>query len=117
VAYAAVTVPVFWVAATLAGLCMGTSQSTGRALVGAMAPSGRVAEFFSLWTFAVQLAAVVGPLTYGIVTWVTTGNHRLAMLITGLFFVAGLLLLSRVDVKRGIARRTESLDKHDVALP
>src|SRR5690606_7556593 len=28
----------FWIAATLAGLCMGSSQSCGRALVGALAP-------------------------------------------------------------------------------
>ena len=38
---------------------------------GALAPAGRLAEFFSLWTFAVQLAAVIGPLTYGLVTWAT----------------------------------------------
>ncbi|WP_371321201.1 MFS transporter [Achromobacter seleniivolatilans] len=105
VAYAATTAPVFWVAATLAGLCMGTSQSAGRAMTGALAPAGRLAEFFSLWTFAVQLAAVIGPLTYGMVTWVTHGDHRLAILVTGLFFVGGLILLSRVDMKRGLARR------------
>lgn len=105
VAYSATTVPVFWVAATLAGLCMGTSQSAGRAMTGALAPAGRLAEFFALWTFVVQLAAVVGPLTYGLVTWLTAGNHRLAILVTGLFFVGGLLLLARVDLARGIARR------------
>ena len=105
VAYAAVTAPVFWVAATLAGLCMGTTQSAGRAMTGALAPAGRLAEFFSLWTFAVQLAAVIGPLTYGLVTWGTEGNHRLAILVTGLFFVGGLILLSRVDMQRGLARR------------
>lgn len=105
VAYAAVTAPVFWVAATLAGLCMGTTQSAGRAMTGALAPAGRLAEFFSLWTFAVQLAAVIGPLTYGLVTWATHGNHRLAILVTGLFFVGGLALLSRVDMARGLARR------------
>ena len=105
VAYAAVTVPVFWAAAILAGLCMGTSQSAGRAMVGALAPPGRLAEFFALWTFAVQLAAVVGPLTYGLVTWLTAGNHRLAILVTGVFFVGGLALLTRVDVRKGLARR------------
>ncbi|AOB41494.1 MFS transporter [Bordetella parapertussis] len=105
VAYAAVTAPVFWVAAVLAGLCMGTSQSAGRAMTGALAPAGRLAEFFALWTFAIQLAAVVGPLTYGLVTWLTVGNHRLAILVTGLFFVGGLILLTRVDMARGIARR------------
>lgn len=105
VAYAAVTAPVFWVAAALAGLCMGTTQSAGRAMTGALAPAGRLAEFYSLWTFAVQLAAVIGPLTYGLVTWVTEGNHRLAILVTGLFFVGGLVLLGRVDMKRGLARQ------------
>lgn len=107
VAYAAVTAPVFWAAAILAGLCMGTSQSAGRAMVGALTPPGRLAEFFALWTFAVQLAAVVGPLTYGLVTWLTAGNHRLAILVTGLFFVGGLLLLARVDVRRGLARSAQ----------
>jgi len=105
VAYAATTPSVFWVAAALAGLCMGSSQSAGRAVTGALAPANRLAEFFALWTFAVQLAAVVGPLSYGLVTWITHGDHRTAILATGLFFVGGLVLLARVDVVRGIARR------------
>ncbi len=92
----------FWGAATLAGLCMGSSQSCGRALVGALAPATRLGEFFGLWSFATRIAAVVGPLTYGLVSWVTDGNHRLAFLITGLFFVAGLVLLMRLDMARGI---------------
>ena len=91
----------FWVAATLAGLCMGSSQSCGRALVGVLAPSARLAEFYGLWAFATRLAAVIGPLTYGLVTWVTSGNHRIAFLATGLFFVLGLVLLARLDLARG----------------
>lgn len=101
-AFLAVQVWVFWIAATLAGLCMGTSQSAGRAMVGTMAPSHRPAEFYSLWTFAVQAAAVVGPLSYGLVTWLTGGQHRLALLFTGLFFVAGLLVLTRINFERGV---------------
>lgn len=108
IAYLAVSLWIFWVAAVLAGLCMGTSQSAGRAMVGALAPPQRSAEFYSLWTFAIQLAAVVGPLSYGLVTWVTQGNHRLALLVTGVFFVIGLLVLSRVDFARGIQRRDAS---------
>ena len=102
VAVSAVQVWVFWIAATLAGLCMGTSQSAGRAMVGTMAPLHRPAEFYSLWTFAVQAAAVVGPLSYGLVTWMTGGQHRLALLCTGLFFVAGLLVLTRINFERGV---------------
>lgn len=105
VAFVAVQAWVFWLAATLAGLCMGTSQSAGRAMVAAFAPPGRLAEFFSLWTFAIQLAAVVGPLCYGAVTWVSGGNHRLALLFTGSFFVVGLVVLARVNFARGMQAR------------
>lgn len=108
VAYAATTAWVFWLAATLAGLCMGTSQSAGRAMVGALAPPKRLAEFFSLWTFAIQLAAVVGPLCYGLVTWVSGGNHRLALLFTGSFFVLGLAVLAGIDFPRGMRARQQA---------
>ncbi len=93
----------FWVAAVIAGLCMGSSQSCGRALAGSLAPRARLAEFYGLWTFAVRAAAIVGPISYGLVTWASAGNHRLAILSTGLFFVAGWWLLARVDVARGEA--------------
>jgi UMF1 family MFS transporter len=100
-AYVATSAALFWVAAVVAGLCMGSSQSAGRAMVGLLAPAGRVTEFFGLWTFATSLAAIAGPLTYGAVTWVTGGNHRLAILSTGVFFVIGWLLVRPIDVERG----------------
>jgi UMF1 family MFS transporter len=102
-AVAATEATLFWVAAVVAGLCMGSSQSAARAMVGAFAPEDRLAEFFGLWTFAVRLSAIIGPMTYGLVTLATAGNHRIAILATGTFFVIGLLLLARVDVPRGIA--------------
>ena len=80
VAYFSTTTATFWVAANLAGLCMGSSQSAGRALVAYLSPPARSAEFFGLWGVAIRLAAILGPLTYGAVTWITRGNHRLAIL-------------------------------------
>jgi UMF1 family MFS transporter len=91
----------FWIAANLAGLCMGSSQAAGRALVGYLAPPARTAEFFGLWGLAVKAASIFGPLTYGAVTWAFGGNHRLAILATGVYFVIGLALLKSVDVERG----------------
>jgi MFS transporter, UMF1 family len=91
---------VFWIAAFVAGLCMGSSQSVGRAMVGTLAPEDRLGEFFGIWAFAVRLSAIIGPLTYGLVTWATSGNHRLAILTTGLFFVVGLVLLRGIDMPR-----------------
>ncbi len=103
-AFVASSAWLFWMAALIAGLCMGSSQSCGRALAGALAPHDRLAEFFGLWTFATRLAAIIGPLTYGAVTVLTAGNHRLAILSTGVFFVVGYALLKRVDMTRGMAR-------------
>jgi MFS transporter, UMF1 family len=91
----------FWVAANLAGLALGASQSAARALVGYLSPEARHAEFFGLWGFAVKLSAIIGPLSYGLVTWLSHGDHRLAILVTGAFFVAGLAILRSVDVPRG----------------
>jgi len=101
VAYFSETRASFWIAANLAGLCMGSSQSAGRALVAYLSPPERSAEFFGLWGVAVRLAAILGPLTYGAVTWITSGNHRLAILLTGVFFIVSLVILAFMDERRG----------------
>jgi UMF1 family MFS transporter len=93
----------FWWAAAIAGLCMGSSQSAGRALAGMFAPPRQLAEFYGLWTFAVRLSSIIGPLTYGAITWGTGGNQRLAIMSTAAMFVVGLVLLMKVDVPRGRA--------------
>ncbi len=100
-AWFATTPPLFWVAANLAGICMGSSQSAGRALVAFFSPPDRAAEFFGLWGVATRLSAILGPLTYGTISWASGGNHRFAMLITIVFFIAALILLAGVDEARG----------------
>ncbi len=100
-AYFSETRIVFWLVANLIGLAMGASQSAGRALVGQFSPPGQSAEFFGLWTFAVRLAAIIGPVSYGITAYLTKGDHKLALLITILFFVAGGLMLLTIDEQRG----------------
>ncbi|MDB5898637.1 MAG: major facilitator superfamily 1 [Ramlibacter sp.] len=91
----------FWWAAAIAGLCMGSSQSAGRAMAGMFAPPRQLAEFYGVWTFAIRLASIIGPLTYGAITWATGGNQRMAILSTAALFVIGLVLLMKVDVARG----------------
>ena len=101
VASLATTATMFWVSANLAGVAMGSSQSAGRAMAGVFAPPTRLAEFYGIWTLAVQLAAIVGPLTYGAVLYLTDNNYRLGMMITGGFFIAGLLLIASINIERG----------------
>ena len=107
-AYLAQGAALFWVAANLAGLCMGSSQAAGRAIVGYLSPPARTAEFFGLWGLAVKAASIFGPLTYGAVTWIFEGDHRLGILAVGAYFVIGLLLLGGLDIERGRRAALES---------
>lgn len=101
IAWAAQDAALFWVAANLAGLCLGSSQSAGRALVGYLSPPTRAAEFFGLWSLAVKLASILGPVTYGAVTWISGGDHRTAILVTGSYFLIGMAIVAGVDTNRG----------------
>jgi UMF1 family MFS transporter len=107
----------FWVAANIAGLCMGASQSAGRAVVGILAPPSRLAEFYGLWGLAINLASVFGPLTYGLVSWLTGGDHRSAILATGSYFVVALAIVFGVRVGRGrrAALKAEREDRRSIA--
>jgi UMF1 family MFS transporter len=62
-----------------------------------------------------RVAAIIGPLTYGAVTWATQGNHRLAILLTGLFFVAGLAVLLTIRPERGVVAASQPQDR-DAAI-
>ena len=100
-AWAAEGPVMFWISANLAGLCLGASQSSSRALVGFFSPASHRAEFFGLWGLAVKLSSILGPITYGLISWITKGDHRLAMLVTGIYFIIGLLILMGINVQRG----------------
>lgn len=116
-AYLAQGPALFWVAANLVGLCLGSSQSAGRALVGYLSPLSRTAEFFGLWGLAVKLSSILGPITYGLVTWLTRGDHRFAILVTGLYFVIGIAIIAGLDVTRGRRAALEAPEqprKHQV---
>jgi UMF1 family MFS transporter len=104
----------FWLVANLVGVALGSSQSAGRALIGVFSPRERAAEFFGLWGLAGKLASVVGPLSYGLVAYLSHGNHRLALLTTTAFFVLGLLLLLTVDERRG--REAAMIDREAATI-
>ncbi|NOQ65406.1 MAG: MFS transporter [Methyloprofundus sp.] len=101
VAYFATEASGMWIAGNIIGIAMGASQSVGRALVSKLTPAGHSGEFLGLWGVVIRLSSIVGPLSYGIVNYLTNGDHRLALLFTLVFFIVGLLLLLRVDEKRG----------------
>jgi UMF1 family MFS transporter len=97
-----------WIAGNIIGLAMGASQSVGRALVSKFSPAERAGEFLGLWGLVNRLSAIVGPLSYGLINYWSNGDHRMSLLSTLSFFIAGLALLSKVNESRGKAAALSS---------
>ena len=100
------TKPQFWVAATMAGLCMGSSQSIGRAMVGLFAPQARLAEFFGLWSLSTRLASILGLVLFGLINWIF--DARIGVRMITLLFVMGMVMLIPLNVQRGMQHAGES---------
>ena len=66
-------------------------------MVGRLTPQDRTAQIFSLWAFAVRIAAILGPLLYGLITFLSDGRQRLAIASTSLLFLASLWVLSKIQ--------------------
>jgi len=92
-----------WLAGNLMGLAMGATQAGGRALVGQLTPPSRNGEIFGLWGLANRAAAIIGPVSYGLIIDATAGDYRFALYSTLAFFVGGLILLGTISEQRGRA--------------
>jgi UMF1 family MFS transporter len=90
----------FYLLAGLVGAVQGGAQALSRSLFGAMVPRDRTAEFFGFYSTSSKFAGIAGPLLFGLVSQLT-GQSRLSILALVVFFLAGALLLSRVDVEAG----------------
>jgi len=99
-----------WLAGNLMGLAMGATQAGGRALIARLTPPRRNAEIFGLWGLANRAAAILGPVSYGVIAEASAGDHRLALLSTLVYFLAGLALLLTVRETRGRAAALQLLN-------
>ncbi|MCS6800695.1 MAG: MFS transporter [Chloroflexota bacterium] len=89
----------FWLMAVLIGLILGGSQALSRSMFSQMIPRGQEAEYYSIYEVSERGTSWIGPLLFGL-TLQFTGSYRQAILSLIIFFVLGLLILSRVDVRR-----------------
>jgi UMF1 family MFS transporter len=85
----------FYIVGLLAGAAMGSSQSTSRSLMSKLTPPEKKTEFFGFYSFFGKSSAVVGPLVFGLVSYIS-GSQRLAIISIAFFFIVGLLILTKV---------------------
>ena len=96
------TTPVhFWLLGFSVALVQGGSQALSRSLFGRMVPKSQSAEFFGFFSVSAKIAGIVGPLVFALVSQ-AMGNSRLGIVSLIFFFIAGGLLLTRVDEQEGI---------------
>jgi UMF1 family MFS transporter len=86
----------FYILAAVAGSGLGAIQAASRTFMATLIPKGREGEFFGCYAICGKTASILGPLVFGAVSYTLEGNQRAAILVVGLFFVMGLILLSRV---------------------
>lgn len=90
----------FFIVTAVVALVMGGSQALSRSLFAQLVPRGREAEYFSVYEISDKGTSWISPILFGLALQFT-GKYRVAILSLVVFFVAGLLVLLRVDVARG----------------
>ena len=85
----------FYIVGLLAGAAMGSCQSTSRSLMSKLTPPEKKTEFFGFYSFFGKSSAVIGPLVFGLVSFIS-GDQRLAIISIAFFFIIGLLILTKV---------------------
>ena len=92
----------FFLAAAMVAIVMGGSQALSRSLFAQLIPKGREAEYFGIYEISDKGTSWLCPLLFGLAMQFTH-NYRVAILSLIVFFIAGFLVLLRLNVAKGEA--------------
>ena len=93
----------FLAVAAVTGFILGASQALSRSLFAQLVPRDSEAEYFSFYEVSNGASSLLGPLVFGLALQFL-GSYRVAILALVVFFVIGGILLTRLDVRRGMAQ-------------
>ena len=97
----------FFALAFMVGMVQGGSQALSRSLFARMIPKHKSSEYFGFFAVFEKFAGIAGPAVFA--TSVTLfGSGRAAILTVILFFIAGAVVLTRVNVAEGEAQARRS---------
>nr|WP_228564365.1 MFS transporter [Catenulispora rubra] len=91
----------FYVLGCAIGLVLGGTQALSRSLFAQIIPAGQESEYFGLYEVSQNGVAWIGSLTVALAIQFT-GSYRLAIISLVAFFVLGLVLLARTDLRTAI---------------
>jgi MFS transporter, UMF1 family len=91
----------FWCLGVVLSLVMGGTQSVSRAVMGAMTPPAKTAEFFGFFNLSCRATSMAGPILFAEIL-VRTGSANVAILSLLIFIVLGGAIVLCVNLPRGI---------------
>lgn len=91
----------FYALAVGIGLVLGGTNALSRSLFSQLVPAGREAQYFSVYEVGERATSWLGPLLFAVMAQ-ATGSYRPAIISLVIFFVAGLVLIYFVPVRRAI---------------
>ncbi len=100
----------FYTLAILIACFQGGIQALSRSMYSRIIPKEKSAEFFGFYNMLGKFATIIGPPLMGYVGLVT-GNSRMGILSLVFLFIAGGIILSRVDLDDGERMAKEFLSK------
>jgi UMF1 family MFS transporter len=92
----------FFVLAFLVGMVQGGTQALSRSVFARMIPKHKSSEFFGFFSVFEKFAGIAGPALFA-ASITLFGSSRAAVLSVILFFIAGAIMLTRVNIAEGQA--------------
>ncbi len=92
-------IPLFFGLGAVIAIVLGGSQALSRSVFSLMIPKGQEAEYFSLYEVSERGTSWLAPLLFGL-AFQFTDSYRVAIISLIVFFIAGLILLPFVDIRR-----------------
>lgn len=90
----------FWLLALAVATVQGGTQALSRSIFSSIVPHAKSSEFFGFFSVFAKFAGILGPLLFGLISQLS-GSSRLSIFSLIVFFISGLIILTRVDIQEG----------------
>ena len=95
----------FWFVGLAIGLNFGGVNAIERPLLLSLIPDVEAGRYFSLMLLSARVAAVVGPLLWGVTTWALEGTIGTSLAYRAAVFVVAIMFVISIAVLRGVPDR------------
>ena len=86
---------IFMLISAICGTVLGATQAIARSYIAVSSPEEKSGEFFGFMTFSSKVAAIFGPVIFGVISRLTE-SQRISILSLEILFITGFLILLRI---------------------